>query len=251
MKPHLTLLVFFASLFMAVGQQTQSGFRFGERPENSVFDPAGVLTPAQQIELAEPLAKVRAEEGLDVIVVILPEIDDAPADHVAAGFAEKWATANINAVVLHVPGNRESPWIFPGRVMGNLLQPEKLRQSITEAQKRARAEATDYNKVRAAATEASDALRYWMGGALMRSEETINRRLAAQMAFENRQRLRKLAAILGAASLIPLLLGLMFIALRVRNSRPKRFPSVRIARRLGAPYSGGSNAASKPHLPRP
>ena len=245
MKALITLLLFVLPYLVAGAEQTQTGFKFGERPENSVFDPEGILTHAQQAELAGPLGRVRADEELDVMVVVLPDIGDAPPEHVAEGFAEKWATTHVNAVVLHVPGRAGSPWIFPGRVMGALLKPQTLRETIAAAEKRAAAEPTDFGKVRAASTEASDALRYWMGGAVIRSEDLINRRLAAQMALENRQRLHKLAAVLGAASLIPLVLGVVFIALRIRNSRPRRFPSIRISPRLGAPHSGGNNAVSK------
>lgn len=245
MKSLILFLLLLSPVLFAETARTQSGFRYGERPKNSVFDPSGSLTFSQQAEIAGPLAKVLADEGLDVMVVILPDIGDAPPKHVAEGFAEKWATTNVNAVVLHVPGHEGSPWISLGRMMGSLLVPESLKNTIGAAEQRASAEDTDFGKVRAAATEASDALRYWMGGALMRSEETINRRREAQQAYENRQRLLKLAAFLGAASLIPLVLGLAFIALRYKNFRSRSFPSVRIMPRLGAPYSGGNNAASK------
>lgn len=146
MKTLIPILLLSVSLLLAETEQTQSGFRFGERPKNSVFDPAGILTIKQQADLAEPLTKVRANEGIDVMVVILPDIGDAPPDHVAKGFAEKWASTNVNAVVLHVPGQADSPWIFPGHVMGSLLKPETLGASITAAEKRAAAEPTDYGK---------------------------------------------------------------------------------------------------------
>lgn len=245
MKTLALFLLLSVSLLFAESEQAQSGFRFGERPKNSVFDPGGILTPKELAELAEPLAKVRESEGIDVMVVILPVINEVLPEHVAEGFAEKWASTKLNAVVLHVPGREGSPWIFPGRVMGEMLKPEALSESITAAEKRAAAEPTDFGKVRAASTEASDALRYWMGGAVIRSEEMINRRLAAQLVYESRQQLIKAAAVLGAAALIPLLVGLVLIVLSIRNSRPKLFPNIRILPRLGAPYSGGNNAVSK------
>ncbi len=245
MKSPIAILLFSLSPLLAESEQTQSGFRFGERPKSSVFDPAGKLTMKEQGELAEPLAKVRASEGIDVMIVILPEIGNAPPDHVAEGFAQKWAITKVNAVVLHVPGREGSPWIFPGHVMGSILKPDTLRESMAAAEKRAAAEPTDFGKVRAASTEASDALRYWMGGAAIRSEELISQRLAAQLAHESRRRLFKLAAFLGAAALIPLVAGALLIVVRIRNARPKLFPNTRIVPRLGAPYSGGNNALSK------
>lgn len=80
---------------------------------------------------------------------------------------------------------------------------------------------------------------------MIRSEELINQRLAAQLAYESRRRLLKLAAIIGAAALIPLVVGVVLIVIRIRNSRPRRFPNTRILTRLGAPYSGGNNVVSK------
>lgn len=245
MKTLASLMLLSASLLFAETEQAQSGFRFGERPKNSVFDPAGIFTPKEQEELAEPLAKVRISEGIDVMVVILPEIQDVQPEHVAAGFAQKWASTKVNAVVLHVPGKEGSPWIFPGDVMSAILKPETLRESMAAAEKRAAAEPTNFGKVRAASTEASDAIRYWMGVSVIRSEEMIDQRLAEQLAYESRQRLLKLAAVLAAAALIPLVTVAYFIMVRIRNSRPKLFPQTRISPRLGAPYSGGNNALNK------
>ncbi|MFM2197869.1 MAG: hypothetical protein RLZZ505_1301 [Verrucomicrobiota bacterium] len=245
MKTLAFLLLLSASLLSADTDQTQSGFRYGERPKNSVFDPAGILTPKEQAALAEPLAKVRESEGIDVMVVILPEIQEVQPEHVAAGFAQKWAMTKVNAVVLHVPGKDGTPWIFPGDVMNSILKPGTLRVSMAAAEKRAAAEPTDFGKVRAASTEASDAIRYWMGVSVIRSEQMIDKRLEAQLAHERRQRLLKLAAVLGAAALIPLAATVFLIVARVRNARPRFFPHTRVVPRLGAPYSGGNNAVNK------
>lgn len=245
MKPIFHLLLIAVAFQSVRADQTQSGFRFGERPKNSIFDPAGVLTIQEQADVAEPLKKILATEGIDVIVVILPEIGDAPPEHVAQGFAEKWATTTVNSVVLHVPGREDSPWIFPGKVMVAMVKPEVVKESITVAERRAASEPTDFGKVRAASIEASDTMRYWMGGATLRSEAIISERVKKQLAYEGRQRLLKLAAVLGTAAMIPLVLGIVFLVLRIRNSGSRTFPSTRIIARLGAPHSGGNSAVSK------
>jgi hypothetical protein len=245
MKALITLFVCVFTCLYVGADQTQSGFRYGDRPKHSIFDPNGIITPKQQNMLAEPLAKVLSEEGLDVMVVILPDIGDTPPEHVAIGFANKWALTKINAVVLHVSGKEGSPWIFPGHVMGALLSPEKLKLSIDIAQQRAAAEPTDFGKVRAAATEASDILRFEMGGAVILSELLIAERNKQLQAFDKRRRLMKMAVILGLASLLPLCAGLVFLVIKLKSSSPKFFPNVRIIPRLGAPYSGGNHAVSK------
>ncbi|MEP2775233.1 MAG: hypothetical protein ABJQ29_01955 [Luteolibacter sp.] len=224
--------------------QGQTEFKYGERPANSICDPKEILTVQEAREISEPLQVVRENEGIDVMVVVLPEIGDAPPLHVARGFAEKWTQTRINAVVLHVPGLEDSPWIFPGKVMSSTLKPEVMKMSIEAAVSRARAEPTDFDKVRAASIEAADVMRFWMGNAVIRSEEVISRNQQARDAYEKRQRLIKLSLALGAASAIPLIVGGAFFFFRLRNAGAKRFPPTRVIKRLGAPYSGGNSATT-------
>jgi len=225
----------------AEADQTQSGFKYGERPKNSIFDPTGVLTPQEQDRISEPLRAILRNEGIDIIIVILPELGDAPPGHVVKGFAEKWATTTVNSVVLHVPGKEGSPWIFPGAV-----KPEVVNETIEAARKRASAEPTDFGKVRAASIEAADAIRYWLGGELLRTEDMVSRRLEWQIERERRERQLKVSAALGAAALFPLFFGAVFLVLRLKGRRPKSFPSLRKTSRLGAPYAGGNSNCSKP-----
>ena len=228
------------------GVQAQSGFKYGDRPKNSIFDPTGVLTLTEQDRISEPLLTILKNEGIDIIIVILPEIGDAPPEYVVKGYAAKWATTTVNSVVLHVPGKEGSPWIFPGMFMTGVIKPEAVRETIVAAEKRAAAEPTDFGKVRAASIEAADAIRYWMGGALLRTEDTINRRLEWQLARERRERLLKLSAALAAAALIPLVFGAVFLTIRIRGRGARRFPQLQKIARLGAPYAGGNSNCSKP-----
>jgi hypothetical protein len=242
----LTALFFIFLCVAALGDQTQAGFKYGERAGNSIFDPTGVLTQKEQERISEPLKEILKNEGIDIIVVILAEIGDAPPEHVAKGFAEKWATTTVNSVVLHVPGKEGSPWIFLGEVMMESIKPESIRETISEAEKRAAAEPTDFGKVRAASIEASDAIRYWLGGALLRTEDMIQKRLEMQLARERREGLLKISAVLGAAALIPLAFGAVFITMSVRRRSARHFPPLRKIARLGAPYAGGNSNCSKP-----
>ena len=231
---------------VAPGDQTQADFKYGERAGNSVFDPTGVLTQKEQERISEPLKEILKNEGIDIIVVILPEIGDAPPEHVVKGFAEKWATTTANSVVLHVPGREGSPWIFPGVLMMDAIKADSIRETISEAEKRAAAEPTDFGKVRAASIEAADAIRYWLGGALLRTEDVIQKRLEMQLARERRNVLLKISALLGAAALISLVLGAFFITMSVRRRSARHFPTLRKIARLGAPHAGGNSNCSKP-----
>ena len=89
-------------------------------------------------------------------------------------------------------------------------------------------------------------MRYWLGGVLLRTEGVINNRLERQFERERRERLLKLAAVLGVASLIPLAFGTVFFVIRIRARIAKRFPPLRKIARLGAPYAGGNSNCSKP-----
>jgi len=229
----------------ARGQKSHSDFQYGPRPTTSVFDPAGILTLAQVKEISEPLEQIRKNENIDVLVVILPKIGDAPVEHVAKAFLDSWSLSRINAVVVHIPGQADSPHIFPGETMGRLIRPEAMRAAVESAEKRARAEPNPDGKIRAAAMEAADALRYWAGGAVLVTESIQNERLRRQLAFEKRQRLLKLAAVMGAAASIPLITGLIFLFLKMKNLGSRHFPQTRKLARLGAPYSGGNHAISK------
>jgi hypothetical protein len=226
-------------------EQVKPEIKYGERPKNSIFDPTGVLTPQEQERISAPLQDILKNEAIDVLVVILPEIGNAPPEHVVKGFAEIWAKTSVNSVVLHVPGREGSPWIFPGDLMSRVVKPDAARQAIDQAEKRAAAEPTDFGKVRAASIEASDILRYWTGGALMRSERIMGERQKLRLAYEERQRLIKLLLALGAASLIPVFAGAFLVIARIRNSRPRNFPEIKVVNRLGAPYSGGNSAFTK------
>lgn len=233
-------IVFFILLVPAFAEQPQ----YGERPANSVFDPKGVLTAEETDEISEPLLKILDDEGIDILVVVIPEIGDAPPRHVARGYADKWAQTEINAVVLHVPGKGDSPWIFPGNVMNATVMPEVMKQGIKDAESRALAEVSDVDKIRAASIEAADIMRFSTGANIIQKEEAISRQLQARLDFERKSRLIKLSFALGAAALIPLIIGTVFFFISMKNSGAKQFPAVRVVRRFGAPYSGGNNAVS-------
>lgn len=235
----------FAITFSLNAQDIEKEFKYGSRPHDGVFDPTDSLLPKQRKEISEPLSRLLEKEGIDILVVILPEIGDAHARHVATGFREEWASKSLNAIVLHVIGHTESPWIFPGDAIDRVVKPERLDQSIKAAESRARSEPTDFAKIRAASVEATDIMRYWIGGALISSEALISERLSRELAFEKRERLIKLAAMMGLAGAIPLVVGVVFFLTKLKKKGSLSFPMVRKIPRLGAPYAGGSKAMSR------
>ena len=244
----LTLgILLFALVPCLHAQDAEKEFKYGTRPADAIFDPAEILLPKERKEIAAPLAKILENEGIDMLVIVLPEIGDAPAKHVATGFSDAWAVAPVNAVVLYVPGAAGSPWIFPGEVINRVVvKPGKLDEWVSAGETRAAAESGNFGKIRAASVEAADIMRYCAGGAVLRTETIIDVRRAQQQAFEARRRLYKIALMVVLAGAIPLIAGAVFFLTKLRKTGSRKFPPIRKITRLGAPYAGGSNVVSHP-----
>ena len=216
-------------------------FEYGGRPPGSVFDPENVLDPATKAEISVPLERILKDEGVDVVVVILPTLDGAPPGFVAGRFSEAWCESPIHAVVLHVPGDKEAPWIVPdGKLIGS-LKPELVSQKVADAMRNAAREPTEAAKVRAAATEAADMLRYWMRNAINRSEFLETERTKIRLELETQARRKQITLLAGAALTVPLFIGVVFLFAALKKRGPGLFPDNRPPRRLGAPHCGGNH----------
>jgi hypothetical protein len=216
-------------------------FEYGGRPPGSVFDPQNVLDPATRAEISMPLERILRDEGVEVVVVILPSLDGAPPEFVAGRFANAWCQSPIHAVVLHIPGEKQAPWIVPeGKLVGS-IKPEVVSQKVAEATRNAAREPTESAKVRAAATEAADMLRYWMRNAINRSEFLETERTKIRLELEAKARQRQITLLAAAASAVPLLIGVFLLFNALRKRGPGLFPDHRPPRRLGAPHCGGNH----------
>ncbi len=214
----------------------------GPRPPLPVFDPADVLTPAQESEIGAPLVTLREKELIDVVVVVVPDLGEAPVEHVARQFAETWCLDGANGVVIHQPGRPDSPRIVPGGRVVRELRPGIVEQPIAAAERRASLEPDDFDKVRAATVETADLLRVWVGTAIQISETTITRRTRMRLEHEQALQRWKILLLGAAGSFIPLLLGGLTLFFAVRRRRFSRFPAIRWQHRLGAPHAGGNHA---------
>ena len=217
-------------------------FEYGPRPPLSVFDPKGFLEPAQVKAISDPLAAFYQKEGIDVIVVVLADLGNAPPEHVARSFASAWCKSPLHCVVLHVPGREDGPWIVPNGRLVEHLNPDQVQQAVNNGRRRAASEAKDADKVRAAANEAADMLRYWMANAINRSDmiRTESGRIRTELETQSRQ--WKMGVMLTVASVIPLIAGMSLIIVFLRRRGPRYFPQPAARPRLGAPYAGGNHA---------
>lgn len=232
----LLLLSFFWALPAAATQE----FEYGPRPPLAVFDPAGILDPAVAKSISDSLVKIYQQEEIDVIVIVLKEIGQAPPEHVAGRFAAAWCSSPIHCMVLHVPGREGSPWIIPaGRLIGH-INPEAVKAAVANAHRRVIAESNDTNKVKASATEASDMLRIWMGSAITQTADIQIEAAKMRLELEIQSRRWKLGAMIAAAAFIPLITGIVLIVSFIKHRRPRYFSINTWQRRLGAPYAGGN-----------
>lgn len=234
-----------------VTAKTPLDFEYGPRPPLSVFDPDGFLKPELVKEISDPLTTINRNEGVDVIVILLTDLQGAPPEHVARCFADAWCSSPVQCIVLHVPGRKDSPWIFPAGKLIKLLDPLTVRQTVEEAEKRAALETNEPAKVRAAATEATDMLRYWMRNMVNHSELLQTSRDEAVTLFENKSRLRRAILLLVMACLIPLVAVVSMIYLLFRKRGPRYFPNREWQPRLGAPHAGGNHAVASLEPPTP
>lgn len=216
-------------------------FEYGGRPPGSVFDPQNLLDPATRAEISLPLERIHRDEGVEVVVVILPKLDGAPPDFVAGRFANAWCKSPIHAVVLHVPGNKEAPWIVPDGKLIASIKPEVVSEKVAEAMRNSARESSEPAKVRAAATEAADMLRYWMRNAINRSEFLETERTKIRLELERKARREQITLLVAGASTVPVLIGTFMLFAALKKRGPGLFPDNRPPRRLGAPHCGGNH----------
>lgn len=247
MNSSIIKIVVLAAFFLVLPFAAQANelFEYGPRPSQAVFDPNGLLDPKVVKKISDPLEKIFKDEHIDILVVVLPTIGDAPPEHVANQFAKAWCTLPIRCIVLDSPGNPASPWIFPSGKVIELLKPEHIAKTITDAQRRAGREPDEAGKVRAAATEAADMLRYWTNNVINRSELMLTERTKLSTQLEKKSRVLRMSLLLGIASLIPLTLGISMLVILHRKRGPRYFAHHAWRLRLGAPYAGGNHAIIK------
>ncbi len=222
--------------------ELRPAFEYGPRPPQSVFDPGGHLDPVLAKAISDPLEAHFKTEGIDVVVVVLPELGKAPPEHIARSFAAAWCISPLHCVVLHVPNHEDSPWIFPDGKLVDYLNPALVEKAVGDARRRAASEAKDPDKVKAAAAEAADLLRYWMANALNRTEMIQFEKARMRQELETKSQQWKIATMVTAASAIPLAAGAWMVFVLFRRQAPGYFPTPGHQSRLGAPHSGGNRA---------
>lgn len=243
MKPLLFHILFgLLSGCLCLGNEKAIDFEHGVRPPNGVFDPLGLLDAHTLRQIEEPLTPLLQEEKIEVIVVVLDDLGGAPPEFIARRFADAWCSSPVHAVVLHVPGNEDSPWIDPRGTFLERMPPNIVRERVTQAKRNAAREPTEADKVRAASVEAADMLRFWTGGTAMVDAMVREARQTHMHHARNENKVRGIRAYLLVGGGILLVIATL-VLLTVRR-KPKRriFPEFKIPSRMGAPHAGGNHA---------
>ncbi len=228
-----------------VSAQERVAFEYGPRPPLSVFDPSGVLRPEVVKEISDPLTAIYQKEGIDVLVIVLADLEEAPAEHVARLFSRAWSKSEIHCVVLHVPGHFESPWIIPAGKVTEVISPDQIDKLVAEAWLRATREPDDSGKIRAAANEAADMLRHWTDYVINHNELVRTERLKLLIKQEKEARMWRVGILMGLIGIVPLAGFIWLIVRFFRKRAPRCFPHRSWQPRLGAPYAGGNRAVVK------
>lgn len=245
MIPRLLAIVALVLLELAGARAAETEFEYGPRPANSVFDPNGVLDATTLGKITEPMQRLRKSEGIDIVVVVLDDLKGAPPEHVAGRFAAAWSDSLIRAVVLHVPGREDSPWIITGGEFTELLQPESMARDTTHDKRLASYEPTDAGKVHVAVEGAADRLRYWKATHFNATE--ARKKAIARMRLEDEDKSRqwRIVVFTSVSCLIPLFLLCYLLYRMLRRPGSRHFPDVVPPRRMGAPHAGGNHAVTK------
>lgn len=220
-------------------------FEYGSRPPSGILDVPGVLGQQELESISRPLRQLREKEGIDIMVVIFPTLDGSPPRHIASNFAKVWCDKTMHAVILHVPGEKDSPWIFPGGELVENTPQENLAAKVSAAARHARAEPTDSAKIRTATTETGDAMRYLLGSQVQqsRTKEVLRKVNLARAEKFYYMRKALLYGVPAALLALAVFCMLVFVALRRHrmNAAPRVFSRTLPPRRLGAPHTGGNN----------
>lgn len=233
--------------FMAVFACAQSSspvFTMPAKPQGQVSDESKWLTPEEQYEWERQLESWKRQDGVDIYLVILPNLHGTPADHVMQEIAKRWGAATLRGVVLYVPSSAGPRIWWEGEIVEKInLDPRARREMILRMEKKAGSETTERERISSAIHQLSDTMRVihsqWKQFNAMRDKwnDTIYQKWS-------RDRMNRRARWIGVAAggLTVLVTVGWFFHRRLTRQRRYFFPHVSAQRRFGALHAGGSGA---------
>ncbi len=247
----LLLCVIFTECLCGQNFQKESTFEWGPRPENAVFDPDGLVDTTLAKEISIGLADVLKNESIDIMVIVLKDIGSAPPDYVAKHFAKAWSKSPFNCVVLWVPGNAESPWFFPSKQVSQYHDQDQVDEVIADTHKRIIDKSNEQERLKTAATEAVDLLRYWINTVIITSNTLRQQQETINFFKERRKKRIRYITLFCIATFIPCIAATWVLVIYLNRLRPSYLPKHYWQIRLGAPHAGGNHVVVKLGSARP
>lgn len=234
-------------LLLGIGWQSAAGeeavVRVAERPQGQVADSSGWL-PAEEAEaLDQRLRRLRSEDQIDMMVVVLPSPPQVRPGVFAGQMLSYWGEGDAQTLILHVVGDPDAPWmVVDGRTVrlaGDLV----TREAMLDARKVVAAAGNDRERLRAAIDEMEDLL-HFLSYRGRYQEERLRAVQASHQLDEMERQLNTRVLITGSAAAA----GVLLVALGMgayywtRYRAPLWFPATSWRLRFGAPYCGGNDA---------
>jgi hypothetical protein len=192
------------------------------------------------------LSNLKKQENVDLKLVVLPSLMDIPADHVIREIGKKWGDSELHGVVLHIPGDNNSPYIWWGGIASEDFDqdPRVRKDMIYRMERRVRSQMSEPERVSSAVQELSDAMR------VLRSQWKNLKTLREKFREENylkwshmRMSKRTLIAAALLIAIFSLIVLIIFLRVWKRSKQIYLFPVTSPQRRFGSRLAGGSGAA--------
>jgi len=228
----------------AATAQDESVVQIKARPTGQVSDSSGWLSPADAEALSQRLRRLRKDDKIDIIVVILPAPPSVRPDVFAGQMLSRWGEGDTQTLILHVVGDPDGPWMVAGgrtvRLAGELV----TREAILEARRHVEATRSERDRLFVAVNEMEDLL-HFLSYRGRYHEERLRAVLVSHQLNVTKRRLNQRVLIVGSVATSGLLLlGVVMGAVYwTRFRSPLWFPATSWRLRLGAPYAGGNDAA--------
>ena len=220
-----------------------SPYRLPSPPEKHVLDESDWLELNQQVKLETYLAKRANDWGVHVFGVILEKVPPQGGESYVKLLGNHWNKGKVWGVVLHVPGEKGSPWFASGgENLDVIAKPGELKQAMNKVMLLSHREDDERNQFRMGCWELVNELCFFQmendNLSDVRSEK-VEENLAAKFFKKMKQ---KILLILSGLALLFSLLLMIFLIRKMKSRRTVfEFPETKARKRLQAPWSGGGN----------
>jgi hypothetical protein len=238
------LMAAWCTVAFAHARESSSVFHMPAKPARQVSDDSGWLTRHERLHWENRLSDWKSAHGVDIHLVILPDLYDTPPGYVAEQIATHWGERALHGVVLHVPSG-DGPYLWwDGEIIKSIqLDPHARREMISRMEKRSRSQIAEREQVFYAMEEMSDTLRVIRAqhAQMLKLRDKWNEK-AFQHWSSNRLSRRTKIIIACTAALTALLTLIALIRYLRKRGKTYQFPRVSAQRRFGAAHAGGSGA---------